>query len=95
MDSPKENAPDGKGRYFHLNNNQNPEHGFPAGRIHQVERAGIFHINKIKTLNMDSPQGEYTHGKGWHFPSKKSQNPENGFPEGRMHQMERACIFTI
>ena len=25
----------------------------------------------------------------------KSQNPENGFPEGSLHQTERACIFHL
>ncbi len=36
---------------------QNPDLGFPEGRLHQTERAGIFHITKDWTLILDSPQG--------------------------------------
>ena len=50
--------------------------------ISQTERAGIFPLTKVKTQILDSPKGDYTDGKGWYFPSQKSQNPDLGFPEG-------------
>jgi len=38
----------------------NPENGFPVRKIHQMETAGIFHLEKVEHLKMDSLQGEYT-----------------------------------
>ena len=102
-------------------NSQNLDVGFPEGRIHQTERAGISHLKKVKTLIFDSPQGNYTRrkglvfptskkskpwfgiprrattpdGKGRSFPFQKSQNLDFGFPEGRLHQTERAGIFYL
>ena len=60
-------GPPGKGSYFPLQKNQNPDFGFPEGRPHQTERAGIFHLKKIKTLILDSPKGDYTRRKGLVF----------------------------
>jgi len=37
-----------KGRVFPPQKSQTPENGLPAGRIHLTERAGIFHLKKIK-----------------------------------------------
>ena len=39
---------------------QNPDFGFPEGRLHQTERAGISHLKKVKTWILDSPKGDYT-----------------------------------
>ena len=79
---------------FHVKKNKNPAQGFPKGRIHQTKRASMFNLKQIETLEMDSPKGEYTRRKWLEFLPTKSKNPENGFPEGRIHQTERAGIFT-
>jgi len=40
-----------------------------------MERAGMFHLQKVKTLKMDSPQGEYTRRKGQVFSISKKSKP--------------------
>ena len=59
----RENTPDGKCGYFLPQRSKNPDLGFPAGRIHQTESAGISHLKTVKTLMLDSPQGDYTRRK--------------------------------
>ena len=54
-------------RYFPPKKSKNLDLGFPKGRLHQTERAGVFHLEKVKTLIWDSPQGDYTRRKGQVF----------------------------
>jgi len=54
----------GKGWYVPPQTNQEPDFGFPEGRLHQTEKASIVHLKQIKTLIWDSPKGDYTKRKG-------------------------------
>ncbi len=62
-------------RYFPPQQSKNLDLGFPAGRLHQTERAGIFHFKKVKTLILDSPKGDYTRRKGLVFSTLKTKTP--------------------
>ena len=54
---------------------QNNNFGFPTGRLHQTERAGISHLEKVKAFILDSPQGDYTRRRGQVFSTSNKSKP--------------------
>ena len=70
--------------------------GFAGGRYRCENtpggKGGICNLKQVKTLNTDSPQGEYTRRKGLVCSTSQKSKPRQWIPRREIHPAERAAF---